>query len=110
MEDVRAIAYMIGIGISKRPAVRSAQYCHPSIYSILKDRNGQDVKRLKRADLLIGGGNEESGEMVRRTGSFLYRFGDISSGERFEQWRTHYAKLRPILDLYMTAFEKAWIS
>ena len=106
MEDVRAIAYMIGIGISKRPAVRSAQYCHPSIYSVLKDRNGQDVKRLKRADLLIGGGNEESGEMVRRTGSFLYRFGDISSGERFEQWRTHYAKLRPILDLYMTAFEK----
>ena len=44
--------------------------------------------------------------MIRRTGSFLYRFSDISSGERFERWRTHYAKLRPILDLYMTAFEK----
>lgn len=105
IEDALCIQYLIGLGINHKVGIDGIKYEHPSIYSeILKD-DGTPEKIYRLADIILGTGSIDATPNVRQY-DCLFTLDDLSENDVFIKWKENYFTLKPILDLYFTAFSK----
>jgi hypothetical protein len=103
LEDALCIQHLIGLGLNQKVDIHKAKYYHKSIYIELSNPDGT-LKRLNSsADMIIGTGTIGHVQKTMRY-DFLYTLNEIKVGHTFEKWRENYSKLKPILDLYSTAY------
>lgn len=103
MDDVLCIAYFIGLGMNQKVEVEVAKYCHASIYyEIPKDE--KETRKISRpADVILGTGHSRKTLNTKRY-DCLYTLDKIHETDGVTKWRKNYSQLKPILDLYFTAF------
>ena len=103
MEDALCIQNLIGLGINQKVEIDNVKYVHSSIYVEFGNPEGTSEKKLISADMLIGTGINDSTLNVRQY-DCLFTLEDLSENSIFTNWISHYSKLKPVLDLYFTAF------
>lgn len=103
MEDALCIQYLIGLGVNQKVEIYKAQYCHSSVYMEFSKDDGSPEKVHIPADMIIGTGNIKPTQKTKPY-YFLYTLDDIKESDAFIKWRENYSILKPVLDLYFTAF------
>lgn len=105
IEDALCIQYLIGLGTSQEVTIYKAQYSHPLIYTEYSKHDGRLGKIYRLADVVMGTGKVEP---TQNTKPFdcLFTLEDIVKGDVFNKWRENYSVLKPVLDLYFTAFSR----
>lgn len=103
MDDALCIQYLIGLGINQKVEIENAQYCHSSIYMELPKDDGTSEKIYIPADMILGTGKTEPTRNVKPY-DCLYTLDNIKGSNAFTKWRDNYSMLKPVLDLYFTAF------
>lgn len=105
LEDVLCIQYLIGLGINHRVEIDNVRYNHSSIYSEIPKDDGTLEKVFRDADMNLGTGSIEPTQNIRNY-DCLFTLDDIKKNDVFIKWRDNYSVLKPVLDLYFTAFSK----
>lgn len=105
MEDALCIQYLIGLGVNQKVEIYKAQYCHSSMFMEFSKDDGTLEKVHRPADMIIGTGKIEPSQNTNRY-DCLYTLDDIKGSDAFIKWRENYSMLKPVLDLYFTAFSK----
>lgn len=103
MEDALDMQYLIGLGINQKVEIDSAQYCHSSIYVELPEEDGISEKVYSPVDMVLGTGKIEPTQDTNPY-NYLYTLSDIKESNIFIRWQENYSMLKPVLDLYFTAF------
>lgn len=103
MLDSLCLQYLIGLGINRKVEIAHAEYLHSSIFFEYPEEDGRTGHQTIPADVIIGTGKVPS---TRKTPSyyFLFSLNDLVQQNVFQRWQQNYEKLKPILDLYFTAF------
>lgn len=105
MEDALCLQYLIGLGINQFVDIYNARYSHSSIYFEFPKDDGTLEKRQEFSDVIIGTGKIKNTQNTMSY-EYLYTLDAIKDSESdvFIQWRKNYSMLKPVLDLYFTAF------
>jgi len=108
MDDVLCIQYLIGIGLHRKVEINEAKFYHPSLYVNWHNVSGALDGEIQEdiyisSDLLLGTGKTIS-NIKRRPYDYLFTLREIHQLNLFTKWRDNYYVLKPILDLYFTAF------
>lgn len=103
MEDVLCMRYLIGLGVSQRVEINNAQYCHSAVFTEFSNESGTTERIHSPTDMIFGTGNVQP---IQKTMPyyFLYTLENIRGSNAFIKWRENYSMLKPVLDLYFTAF------
>lgn len=102
MEDALCIQYLIGLGTNQKVEIDKAQYCHSSIYTEFPKDDGTLDIMYRPVDMIMGTGKIEPTQNTNPD-DCLYTLDDIKD-DAFIKWRENYPLLKPVLDLYFTAF------
>lgn len=105
IEDALCIQYLIGLGINNKVEIDNVRYEHSSIYMEFDNHEGTSEKKHISADMLIGTGITSPTPSVRQY-DCLFTLEDINKNDIFTKWKSYYSTLKPVLDLYFTAFSK----
>lgn len=103
MEDVLCIQYLIGLGVNHYVEIDKIKYIHPSIFHELPRENGASEKIAQPAELSIGTGKIEA-RKESHVYEYLFTLEELVHAGALQKWRDNYAALKPVLDLYFTAF------
>lgn len=103
MDDALCMQYLIGLGVNQKVEIDSAQYCHSSIYIELPKADGISKKVYRPTDMVFGTGKIEPAQSTKPY-DCLYTLSNIKRSDAFIKWRENYSMLKPVLDLYFTAF------
>lgn len=103
MEDALCMQYLIGLGVNQKVEIYKAQYCHSSIYMDLPKGERTTEKVHRPTDMILGTGKVEPTKNTQSR-DCLYILDDIKGNDAFIRWRKNYPMLKPVLDLYFTAF------
>lgn len=105
IEDALCLQYLIGLGMNHKVEIESVRYEHPSIYMELDNNDGTSEKKYIPADMAIGTRNASQTPSERRY-DYSFTLEDINKYNIFTKWKSKYFILKPVLDLYFTAFSK----
>jgi hypothetical protein len=102
IEDAICIQYLIGLGIGNIVEIENAKCMHSSIYT---EHNNEGVckKTYRPVDFFLGTGSTFSTPHVSRN-DYFFTLEDVVKNDVFTKWILNYPTLKPVLDLYFTAF------
>ncbi len=103
IEDTKCVQYLIGLGMNKSIEIHEANYYHSSIFSEYENADGELEKVYNHIPMIFGTGKTNLSQNTRQS-DYLFTLEDILNYNVFEKWRINYHMLKPILDLYFTAF------
>ncbi|MDU7251952.1 MAG: hypothetical protein E6274_06420 [Clostridium sp.] len=103
MNDALCMQYLIGLGVNQKVEIDSGQYCHSSIYIELPKDDGISEKVYRPVDMVWGTGKIEPTQNTKPY-HCLYTLSNIKESNTFIRWYENYSMLKPVLDLYFTAF------
>ncbi len=103
MDDALCMQYLVGLGINQKVEIDSAQYCHSSIYIELTKSDGDSENVYRPVDMIFGTGEIKPTQNTKPY-NYLYTLSDIKNSDIFIRWQANYSMLKPVLDLYFTAF------
>ena len=104
INDSQCMQYLIGLGLNQKVEVDKAEYLHSSIY-IEYPKNDDGTDNIYHVPAEVSIGLEKTGK-THKTPKFQCSFllDDLVNANIFPIWQEHYATLKPVLDLYFTAF------
>lgn len=105
MHDALCIQYLIGVGTRNFIGITKTSFFHNSLVHKTLNNDQNNPNKYKEKEVIIGQEKFPLGQNIDPL-HFLFNLDDVEKNDRLDKWYRNFDLLKPVLDLYFTAYTR----